>query len=631
VGSILAFGAFEIDQQSGELRKHGRRIRLADQPLQILLLLLERPDHVVTREDIRQRLWPGDTFVDFDTGMSSAMRKLRDALGDSADKPRFIETVPRRGYRFIAPVKPAAQRTEEGPASTMAIASTPGRVRLPWMIGGLAAAAAIAALVWYERGPAGRLTAGAVPIRSIAVLPFENLTGDQAQDYFVDGLTDVLTTDLAQVDGLQVISRTSAMQYKHTKKRLPVIGQELTVDGIVEGSIARSGDHLRISVQLVQAATDRNVWARNYEDDVRNIVAVQGEIARAIAGAIGAGGGPSDIRRLVAPKDIDPQAYDAYLKGLSVEGRDSVAGLRTAVAYFEEAVAKQPDFATGHAALAQARLQFLFAGPFPPREIVPNAEAAARKALQLDDTVALAHRVLGQILHDYYWQWDEGDKELHRASDLDRNSVEAHTNAAFSLARNKRFDEALAEVERARALDPLSFAVAMNLASALRMAGQYEHAIAGFRSGLELNPRSARGHFQLGVTFVFMERLKDAIDELETTVRLSPDNARFKAYLAYAYARAGRRADARKILSELKTRAKRQYISSFGIALIHDALGERERALAAFERAYEEHAIEFAQPNQYLPLRTLSGDPRYETLARRVSRAPAPHGTGTTR
>jgi len=626
---ILGFGVFELNLQSGELRKHGVKIRLADQPFQILRLLIERPGDLVSREELRQALWSADTFVDFDVGLSSAVRKLRDALGDSAENPQFIETIPKRGYRFIAPVKPIANGETAAAPTPIAVAestptrpSWPARARAMWVGAAVVLAATIAAIVLYQRGPWSRLHGASASgrITSIAVLPFDNLTGDAANRYLVDGITDELTTNLAQVDGLQVISRASAMRYRETKKSLPEIGQELAVDGLVLGAIVKTGDRLRVSAQLIHAATDRHIWAHSYDSDIKNAVTLQNDIANAIAHAANAGGTAGGSRRFLLTREVKSEAYLLYLKGLETQGRGSYEGMRSAEKYFEQAVAAQPDFAIGHAALAQTRLQYLYNGPLPPRETIPKAEAAARKALELDDSNSLAHRVLGQILHTYYWQWLEGDKEMQRARDLDSNSVATHTESARSLIRNGKIQEGLAESERARRLDPLSLNAVTNVAGAFRSAGQYDRAIAGFKDAIAIEPRAGRGHFLLGSTYALMGRMNDAIQELETAVTRTPGNSRFEAYLAYAYAAAGRRADAEKILAELEERAKKQYVSSFGIALIYDALGEKERAMAALEQAYEDHAVEFSQPGQYPPFRVVRGTPRYEEIIKIVSR-----------
>ena len=503
---VLRFGEFQLDVQSAELRKAGVTIRLPDQPFRLLLLLLDRAGEVVTRDELRHTLWAADTFVDFDTGLNSIVKKLRDTLGDSAEHPAFIETLPRRGYRFIALVTPVAtdpllqpEAPRTAPAESRSLdeardrpEALEGRVRLAWIAGGLMIAAAI-----------GTLALG----------------------------------------------------------------------------------------------VERGWWNRSR------------------AGAVTAGDGPPAERSPPARPAIDPAAHDAFIKGVSAAGLLTYEGHRNAVAYFEDAVAKQPDFALAYANLGQAQLQFLYVGPLSPRETVPKAEAATRKALQLDDTLALAHQTLASILHVHYWRWADGDKELRRARDLTNGDTEA---SAVELIQNGQFALAIERAERARRLDPLSFNAAIDLASALRAARQYDRAIAEFRSALQITPGRPRGHFQIGVTFVFMGRLKEAIDELETAVRVSSGNSRFEAYLAYAYAAAGRPRDARRVLEGLETRARRQYVSGFGIALIYDALGEKEPALAAFERAYQDRAVEFSQMDQYPPFKTIASDPRYQARMREV-------------
>jgi TolB-like protein/DNA-binding winged helix-turn-helix (wHTH) protein/Flp pilus assembly protein TadD len=617
---VLRFGIFELNAQSGELRRHGLKIRLPDQSFQILRLLLDRPGEVVAREELRRHLWTSETFVDFDVGLNSAIRKLREALDDSADNPRFVETLPRRGYRFIASVQPAT--TEQVPEPVAAPTTAGGRARPLWIAGALALAVSIATLIvgdergWWERlrpGPASQ------QIRSLAVLPFENLTGDSAQDYFVDGMTDALTTDLAQVGGLQVTSRTSAMRYEPgARKPLPAIGKELNVDALLQGAVVRSGQHVRITAQLIDAATDRHVWAQSFESELSDVLALQQQIARSIAAAIQGRLAPPPAPRTERRLAVDPQAYDSYLKGLAAQGRQSYDGHRNAVAYFEDAVARQPDFAMAYAALAQAQSQFLFGGPLSPRETIPKAEAAARKALELDDRLAQAHRSLGAILHNFYWRWEDGDKEFARARELSASSSESQPAAAAVLIRSGRFEEAIADAERARKLDPLAFTTYMNLAFAYRAAGQYDRAIAEIRRALEIVPGQNRAHFQLGVTFLFMGRLNDAIGELETAVKLNQGNPRLQAYLGYAYAAAGRPLAARRILKELESRARQQYVSSFGIAQIHDALGEKEPALAALERAYQDRAVEFSQMAQYPPFKTIASEPRFQATMRLV-------------
>ena len=586
----------------------------------MLEVLLDRPGEVISRETVRHQLWPANTFVDFDAGLNSAAKKLRDALGDPAENSQFIETVPRRGYRFIAPVH---QLTADEERSREPRAASAGlRVRPRWIVAAVLIVILLPGLAvvhqrgWWQRVYPGTSTAG---IRALAVLPFQNLTGDPAQDYLADAMTDALTTTLAQAGGFHVVSRTSATLYRSAKKSLPAIAQELNVDAVLEGSVVRSGQNIRVTTQLIDAATDRHMWARSFESEANDVVGVQRQVATAIAAALGSRLASSPSSLGGGLRYIDPDAYDAYLKGLFAGGYQTYQGFRTAVGYFENAISKQPDFAAAYAALAQAQHQFVFTGPQSPRESIPKAEAAARKALELDDTIAQAHRTLGAILQSYHWQWEEGDKEFRRARELDGHGTEHQSADTASLIRLGRFEEAIAGVERARNRDPLSFNAYINVATAYRAAGHYDRAIAEIRRALEITPGRSRAHFQLGVTFLFMGRLQEAIDELDTAVRSSHGgNPRFEAYLGYTYAATGRRDIALKVVQDLEARAQKQYVSSFGIALIHDALGHEDAALDALERAYRDRAVEFSQMSQYPSFRTISAHPRYHAVMQLV-------------
>ena len=635
---VFRFGRFELDVRSGELRRHGLKIRLHAQSFQILRALLMRPGEVVTRDELRQLLWTADTFVDFEVGLNSAVRKLREALDDSADNPRFVETVPRHGYRFVAsavglaPLAASRERPVEQPsvlASDVTAASPAESLPVPaqitpqsrarrWRAAALLFVLLVVgmAAVAYRSGllrPRDAATAE-VPIRSLVVLPFENLTGDDAQDYFADSVTDAVTAHLAQVDGVDVISRTSARQYKQTVKRLPQIRTELdNVEGVVEGTVQRSGDIVRITVKLIRAATDRNLWAHIYEGDMSRMFTLQQQIASDVAVAAGRRR-PAAVRG----QTIDPKAYEAYLKGLSARGLQQYEGFRRAVGYLEEAVAIQPDFAAAYAELAMVQVQFLFGGPYSPHQIIPKAEAATRKALQLDANLSRAHRALAQVLTLYYWRWEEGDKALERATILGGpdDPPEAFSN---SLIRRGRFHEAIAAAEHGRKVDPLSVNAQVNVGNAWRAAGEYDRAINELRRALEMGPANSRARFQIGVTLVAMGRPAEAIRELEIAARPAQGhNSRIEAYLGYAYAAAGRPEDARQVLKELEAHRQDQYVSWFGIALIHDALGEKMPALAAMQRAFEDHAVELGQVNQYPPFKTIASEPAFQAMMRQV-------------
>jgi TolB-like protein/DNA-binding winged helix-turn-helix (wHTH) protein/Flp pilus assembly protein TadD len=612
---LFRFGSFGLDGQSGELSRHGEKVRLPEQAFQILELLLSRPGEVVTRDELRQRLWKAGTFVDFQVGLNSAVRKLREALDDSAENPQFVETLPRRGYRFIAPVEALHRGTDRRPAASVVGPASWARTKM--VAAGVVIVAVVAILaVSYQSGWSLGARPAADEIRSLAVMPFDNFTGDPAQQYLSDAITDALTTHLAEIELVNVTSRASAMRFKMPHKRPPDIGRELNVDALVQGALARSGHQLRVSVQVVHAATDHHVWARSYDGELGGIITLTQRIAGDVATAIGRRLPPAAVSRRT--RSVDAAAADAYKKGLVAAAPMTYEHLRTGIAYFEEAIARQRDYAEAHAALAQAQLQLLFMGPLSPRQLIPKAEAAARRAIELDGTLARPHETLGTILTHFYWKWDEGDAEFQRARQLSAPADETAGTAVIVLVRTGRRDEAIAQAERERRQDPLSFSAQMNVAVAYRAAARYDRAIAEFRRAIEMSPEQPRARFQLGVTFLFMGRHAEAIRELEAAVARVDGNPRMTAYLGYAYATAGRTAEARSLLDQLVSRARDQYVSSFGIALIHDALGEKEPALAALERAYQDRAVEFAQMFQYPPFKTIASHPRYETVMRRV-------------
>jgi tetratricopeptide (TPR) repeat protein len=384
----------------------------------------------------------------------------------------------------------------------------------------------------------------------------------------------------------------------------------------VQGAVVRAGAGVRITAQLIHAATDRHVWAQAYEGKLSHMIPLQQRIASDLAVAAGRPSLPPAGGRTM--QGIDAQAYDAYLKGVTARGLQRHESFRRAVAYFEQAIAIQPDFGEAYAELALVQVQFLFGGPLTPRETIPKAEAAARKALQLDETLPRAHLALGQILNLHYWRWEEGDKALQRGAEL-QGGRDFPLGVIESLIRHGRFAEALAAAERGLKLDPLSINARIASGNAHRAAGRYDRAIAEFRRALEMLPGHTQAHFQLGTTFVALGRLKDAIRELESAARPSDvHNSRMEAYLGYAYAAAGRTHDARKVLKELESHRRDQYVSSFGFAMIHDALGEKEPALAALQRAFEDRAVEFAQMAHYPPFKTIASEPQFQTVMRQV-------------
>ena len=628
------FGEFEFDPSSGELRKDGLKVRLQEQPFQILTLLLKRPGEVVTREEVRQALWPGDTFVDFDVGLNSAIKRLRDALSDSADSPRFVETLPRRGYRFIAPL-------ETPPGSPPATPEAPPRPALPprsrlrsWggAVSLVAAVALVAGLIVTGTWPRLRGQLASAPIRSLAVLPFENLSGDPEQDYFVDGMTDAVITDLAQVRALRVISRTSVMQYNLAKKALPRIGEELDVDAVVEGTVTRSGDRVRVTAQLIQAATDRHLWAQSYERELRDVLSLQGEVAAAIAQAIQVKLQPEENRRMTqAQAPVDPEAYEAYLKGRFYWSKRSAETSLKAVGYFQQAIERDLAYAPAYSGLSDTYRAFDVQGLAPPHECMPKAEAAARKALALDDTLAEAHASLAGVLYRYDWDWEGAEREFRLSLELEPSYAEGHRAYAVYLMTVRRHEEALAEARRARELSPLSLVINTEMGMALVRLGRYDEAIQQLQKTLEIDPKFARVYQTLAFAYEGKGDWPRAMEALERR----PGGGQGRAYpwLGYAYGVTGRRREALEMLARLEKLSHERYVSPQGPAIIQLGLGNRDQAMVWLEKAYDARAFEVLGFSGPLFDR-LSGDPQFQDLLRRMrlptadralSRATHPH------
>jgi TolB-like protein/DNA-binding winged helix-turn-helix (wHTH) protein len=622
----IRFGVFEADLRTAELFKHGRKVRLRQQPFQVLSMLLEHPGELVRREDLRRQLWPSDTFVNFDTGLNSAVGNLRSVLHDSADAPRYIETLPRRGYRFIAPVETfpvphpesatvsdpvnedASRRPSEG-APKQAVRRSP-RPRVLWAIAGAAClvVAAFLTFVWPQ------LSRIAAPphIRRIAVLPLENLSGDSEQEYFADGLTDALITNLAQINSLTVISRTSVMRYKGTRKALPEIARELHVDAIVEGAVIRAGDRVRVDAQLVEAPTDRHAWAATYERNIGEVTSLQADIARAIANEIRVTLTPEEQARLRRPQSVDPQTYELYMKGRYFWGKRTDDAIRKSIDYFQKAVDKRPDYALAYAALAEA---YVTRTDLPPQEIFPKAKAAAYAALRMDDTLAEAHNALAGSLFWYDWDWAGAEKEFERALALNPNYSEAHQWYGL-YQRAMGWKNWSAEVKRAGELDPLSLIVAGG--AWYYDTGQYDLAIELLSRKAELDPNAAFPQLYLGRTYARKREYVDAIRCLQKCVALSNGEPQCVAYLGYAYALSGNRAEALNALRQLERVSDSRYVSPYDAAVVYGGLGDKDLAFSRLNDALRDHAKEMVSLNVRGELDGLRADARYADLKRRV-------------
>ncbi|HLJ16463.1 MAG TPA: winged helix-turn-helix domain-containing protein [Bryobacteraceae bacterium] len=617
---IVRFSTFELDLQAGELRRSGVRLPVQGRPLQVLVLLLRTPGQLVTTEQLRNELWPADTFVDFEHGVRNAVARLRAVLGDNAERPRFVETLPRRGYRFIGAVATAAAQAV--PATQ---AGQPAPPRNRWRIALVAFLCLVVltgAATWiYHRfrgNPAG------VQIQSLAVLPLENLSSDPAQDYFADGITAELITALAKINSVRVISRTSVVQYKGVhNKALPEIARELGVDAVVEGTLARTGDRVRVTAQLIEARTDRHIWADHYERSSRDLLLLENEIARAIAEQLRGKLNPQQQSRFSA-NAVDPAGYEAYLQGLYLWNRRTPPALEEAIRYFTEAIEKDPQFAQAYAGRADAYtvLGSWALEAMPPEEALRKARADAEKALQLDGNSAEAHTARAVIGEVYEWDWQRAEAEFQRAIALSPSYSIARQWYGHYLCDFGRVEECLAETARAHALDPAYLIAAVDVGLRLYGARRYAEAIAPIRKVLEFNPDFTLGHCFLGQVYEGNRMYPEAIAELRRAVELSGGAPRDLAALGHAYAVSGQPTEARKALEELEQLAKRKYVSNYARALISVGLGENDRALAWLERAFQKRSSWMVKLKVDPRLDPLRADARFTALMRGVGLPP---------
>jgi TolB-like protein/DNA-binding winged helix-turn-helix (wHTH) protein/Flp pilus assembly protein TadD len=635
---VARFGLYEADLKSCELTKGGLRIKLQDQPFQVLALLLEHSGEVVAREEFRQRLWSADTFVEFDDGLNSAVKKLRVALSDTADNPRFIETIPRKGYRFLAPVSfPAEwgtppisveQTTAEQSMEARALRGSQDRIRTSPVLtttqrkkfwaGGLLAAGILLLLGLTVGGWRQRLfgRSAAAPIRSIAVLPLENLTGDPGQQYFTDGMTDALITSLAQIGSLRVISRTSTMHYRDSKKTLPEIANELGVDAVVEGSVARSGNRVRIDAQLIQAPTDRHLWAKSYERDIQDVLALQGELARTIAAEVQIQLTPKEQAQLANARPVNPDAYDAYLQGRFFWNKRNKEAINKGIEYFNEAIRLDPKYAAAYSGLADA---YTITGCGVPagmsmQEARPKAKAAALKAVELDDNSAEAHSALGFQKLCYDGDQPGAESEFKRAIALNPNYAMAHHGYAVLLLGDRN-QEALDQVRQALRLDPVSPNSNGLLGDLLQETRQYDKAVEQFRKTVELEPQQFNSRVRLGFAYALMHRYPEAENEFKKAEEISPGSVSSLGGLAYVHGLEGKKKQAEAMLSEVKALAEKTG-HPWVVSLVCVGLDDKNEAIRWLQKADEEGDFYLDLENPLLD--SLRSDPRFQDLERRA-------------
>jgi TolB-like protein/DNA-binding winged helix-turn-helix (wHTH) protein/Tfp pilus assembly protein PilF len=597
---------FEVDLAAGELRKQGVRIRLQEQPFQVLAALLERPREVVTREELQARLWPGDTITDSDRGLNKAVNRVRDALGDVATNPRFIETLPQRGYRFLADVESLAI-----PATVTERARPPIQRRGLLILGTALIAVSIASAFAYRSFASSR------PILSIAVLPLENVSHDPAQDYFSEGMTDELIGEIARITSVRVTSRTSVMRYKgDTRKSLQDIARELDADAIVEGTVTLSGPKVRITAQLIRTRDDRHLWSERYERSLSDVLALQSEIARTVASEIRAQLRPhNEQASLARSRPLDPAGYEAFVKG-NYFLQKLIPGIPKSISFFNEAVRLNPGHADSHAGLAQALHDAAVFGLLPPAEAMPAARTAALKALELDQANASAHNVLAEVIKGYDWNLAGAAPEYERALELNPGHVLSHLRYAECLSRLGRHDEALAHVEQARRLDPV-FAMSYGIRSMiLYRARRYDESIGASHQALELDPSLVNALWWEGMSFAGKRDYQKSIVSLSRAVAMT-NNPIFSALLGHVLARSGQRPEALRVLQQHTEMSKRRFVSPLDFAILYAGLGDVSAAFRSLEEAYRArsprmHELTFPYFDD------IRSDARYPDLGRRV-------------
>jgi TolB-like protein/DNA-binding winged helix-turn-helix (wHTH) protein len=599
---VYRFANFTFDTRTGELTSSGDKVPLRDQPQQILSALLEHHGQLLTREELANRLWPDGTFVDFDRGLNKAVNHLREALGDSAEQPRFVETLPRKGYRFIAPVTNGIERTPE------VLVEVPPRPNLQRQLiaVGLVLICSVIAIALNAGGSRRWLSVRfqkAPQISAIAVIPLENLSGDPEQEYFADGITDALITDLAKIGDLRVTSRTSVIRYKRTKKTISDIGRELNVDAIVEGTVTRSGNRVRITAQLIQVATDMHLWAETYERDLSEILNLQNDVATDIARRINIVVKPQEKLR-----SVDPRAYGLYLKGRYYFNQYTSVGWQQAIDNYNQAIEADPNFAPAYSGLA---VTYIVAGAYasiPSQEALTRGKAAALKAIQLDDHLASAHYALATAYTWYDWDWTNAEKEFRRALELNPNDALGRNWHGAYLSVRGRHNEAIDEQERARELDPQSLIINANLARALYWGRRYDEAITQAKRTLEIDPK-------FGVAIFWLEgslRHKGLLNEAVALRKASTTPERSKAIDGVM-----ENGGFERLLAETGAMFK-QNGAPFEAARCYAQVGQKDVALELLEDCFSSRCASMVTVTAEPDFEVLAGERRFQELVRKV-------------
>ena len=581
---VLQFGIFQLDLKVCELHKAGVRVKLQDQPFRVLALLVERAGQVVTREELRQRVWSSNVYVDFDQGLNNAIKKVREALGDSADSPRFIETVARHGYRFLAPVSAAPEQPAETP-SRFGLRTRNGFL----IISTFTVLAAVGYWAWHRSGIQVEQASEKV---ILAVLPFDNLSRDPDQEFFSDGLTEEMISQLGKLnpERLVVVTRGAVAKYKRTSLSVAQIGEELHADYLVQGSVRRGPDRVRITVHLIRVTEQTDRWTDSYDRDLKDVLSLQDSVAGTIAKQIHIALTPGQRSRLANRRNVDPDAYDAYLKGRYYWNKRTVDGMQKAQAYFQQAIDKDPTFGLGYSGLADCNSGLTWHGFTSPAETLPRAHAAARKAIEIDPQSAEAHASLALVLH-HEWDWPGAETEFKLALQLDPNYANAHHWYGDYLSVRGRHDEALLEAKEALKLDPLNLMIGTWVAQRYYLAREYDAAIEQSLKTIELDSNFPASHLLLGESYLQMGLQAKALTELQSATRLSPEDPLYLAQVGVAYAYEGKKADALRIIDQLQATSSKRYVSPYGLAQIFAALNDEEQTFKWLGIAYDGRAV----------------------------------------
>ncbi len=630
----IHFEDFELDRRAHELRCCGSIVHLERIPFDLLNLLVERRGELVTRKEILEQIWGKDIFVDGDNGINTAMRKIRLALKEDPENPRFLRTVPGKGYRFAA--EPLAKKARDAAADVGAGLPGAGNLLLGkqwtlWVALGLLVVIGIATvlLALNVQGWRLRLLGRAKPnIQAVAVLPFANLSGDPEEEYFADGVTEELITELGKISTPRVISRQSVMQYKGSIKPLQEIARELNVDAVFEGAVERSGDRVRIIIHLDQVAPESQLWANQYNSDIRDVLRLQDEIARTVTDEIQVKLKPHEYARLAGSRSIDPEAQDDYFRALHVRNKWAINSnhyseqdLLGAISYFRQAIEKDPKFGPAYAGMADAYIELgnPWSGSRPAKETLPLAKAAASRAVELDPALGETHFVLAETIELADWNWSEAERQYKLAVELSPNYAPAHQEYGRFLQSLGRNDEAMKQVAYAAELNPMDLRIREVLGLVTLASRQYDSAIAQFK---ELNvSHPGLGDFGLGWCYRETKMYPEAIAALEREVDRRRDPVPL-ANLASVYGLAGRKPEAAKLIEELKERSREHYVSDAVFVEAYIGLGEKDEAMARLERAFEEHDQWMVDIKSYLAWDALRSDPRFQALVRRMNFPP---------